>query len=151
MSNIVRIVIHCTATPEGKDYTREQILDWFRLPPPRGKGWKYPGYHMVVHLNGSLETLLPIPEDGILRNGSMANGAKGYNSNSIHIAYIGGVMSDGHTPKDTRTRAQRSALQNVVIACRGKYGPLPVYGHRDLPGVNKACPSFDARKEFNHD
>lgn len=46
-------------------------------------------------------------------------------------------------PKDTRTHAQREALARYVIDFHGAHPGVRIVGHRDLPSVHKACPSFD--------
>ena len=60
-----------------------------------------------------------------------------------HIVYAGGCAADGKTPKDTRTRAQQEALKSYVIDFHAKNPNVKIVGHRDLPSVRKACPSFD--------
>ena len=70
----------------------------------------------------------------------------GHNQNSIGICYIGGLSSDGKTPKDTRTDAQKKALTTLLQALKKKYPSASIHGHRDF--AKKACPSFDATKEY---
>ena len=60
MRNIDRIVLHCSATPEGKDYSVETIRDWH----VNGRGWSDIGYHYVIRLDGSVELGRPIDKIG---------------------------------------------------------------------------------------
>ena len=60
--------------------------------------------------------------------------------------YIGGVAADGKTAKDTRTPEQRKALLMLLRRLRAKYPNAKIHGHRDFAA--KACPSFDATKEY---
>jgi N-acetylmuramoyl-L-alanine amidase len=70
----------------------------------------------------------------------------GHNANSIGVCYIGGCDKDGKTPKDTRTGKQIDALFDLLVQLRSIYPNARIHGHRDF--ANKACPSFDATKEY---
>ncbi len=127
MRSISKIIIHCSATPEGKDYTVQQIDQWHRQ-----RGFRCIGYHFVIYHDGSVHEGRPIEQVGAH--------CKGYNANSIGICYIGGCAADGKTPKDTRTEAQRAALVALVRELKAKYPSATVHGHNEF--ANKACPSF---------
>lgn len=147
MRQINLIVVHCSATPEGRDVTAADIN---RMHIARG--FKKIGYHYVVRLDGTVET-------GRKENEIGAH-AKGYNANSIGVCYVGGLASDGKTPKDTRTPAQKSALKKLLHTLKQRYPDARIVGHRDLsPDTNhngkvdkwewiKACPCFDAIPEY---
>ena len=137
MRKINKIIIHCAATPEGKDYTVEQIRQWHTTPKPKGNGWRDIGYHFVIYRDGSVHAGRPIEQIGAHTSG--------YNANSIGICYIGGCAKDGKTPKDTRTEAQRSALVKLVAELRTKVPGATVHGHNEF--ANKACPSFNVQKD----
>lgn len=96
--------------------------------------WKSPGYHFIIKSNGEVMNLQPIEK--------ISNGVKGYNSNSIHISYIGGIDKKGN-PKDTRTGEQIAAQIKLLEEMKAKFPAARVLGHKDFPGVAKACPSFD--------
>lgn len=147
-NRIERLVIHCTATPEGREVTVADIRRWHCAAPPQGRGWKQVGYTDMVHLDGTVERLVPNNEDAYVDGWEVTNGAKGYNVTSRHIVYVGGLKSDGKTPADTRTEAQKAALKAYVEDFHRRFPWAEVVGHRDLPGVAKACPCFDVRKEY---
>lgn len=130
---INEIIIHCTATPEGRECSVEEIRQWHKA-----RGFTDIGYHYVIHLDGRIE------------NGRDADIAgahcTGHNAHSIGVVYVGGCAKDGKTPKDTRTEAQKSALANLLIDLRKLYPRATIHGHRDF--ANKACPSFDATREY---
>lgn len=130
------LMIHCTATPESRDYNTKQILSWFT-----DMGWKVPGYSQVTHLDGRIEVLRDYNADDIMQDSEITNGAKGWNRDARHIAYIGGVASDGRTPKDTRTLLQKDSLAAQVKSFVYRYPHIQVIGHNQV--ANKACPSFD--------
>lgn len=137
MRKINKIIIHCSATPEGKDYTVQQIRQWHTTPKPKGNGWRNIGYHFVIYRDGSIHVGRPVEHIG-------AHTSR-YNANSIGICYIGGCAADGKTPKDTRTEAQRHALVALVRDLKAKYPSATVHGHNEF--ANKACHSFNVQKE----
>lgn len=133
------IVVHSTATPEGKNYTVADIRKMHKA-----NGWSDIGYHYVIYRDGTLH-------EG--RDVNISGGhARGYNSNSIGIVYIGGVSAtekdkQGHLKaKDTRTPEQKATLLRLLKDLRKLYPNAKIVGHRDLNAT--ACPSFDAKKEY---
>ena len=134
MRKINKIVIHCSATPEGKPFTADDIRRWHTAPVNRGgNGWKDIGYHYVVELDGTVKR-------GRQESRIGAHCA-GHNRDSIGVCYVGGVAADGRTPKDTRTPEQRRALYNLVGDLKARYPDSIVVGHNDLNKA-KACPCF---------
>lgn len=134
MRTIKEIIIHCTDTPEGRDVTVADITRWHKA-----NGWRTIGYHYVVYRDGSVHAGRPESEIGAH--------CRGHNAHSIGVCYVGGHAADN--PKkyiDTRTPAQRSALIDLLIRLRRKYPTARIYGHRDFAA--KACPCFDARREY---
>lgn len=133
MRQIKEIIVHCSATPEGKDYTVADITRWHRQ-----RGYRTIGYHYVIYRDGSINVGRPIAEVGAH--------CSGHNSHSLGICYIGGLASDGRTAKDTRTPEQRTALRSLLHRLRANFPHARIHGHRDFAA--KACPSFDATKEY---
>lgn len=139
MREIKYMAIHCTATPQTT--TIEQIKKAWK-----DKGWRSPGYHYMIKPNGAIVELHPIEK--------MSNGVKGYNANSIHISYIGGV-DENNKPIDNRTDAQRKAMHELVNMLKDKFPKAEIKGHRDFsPDIDgdgiiekfewlKACPCFE--------
>lgn len=142
--SIQYLVIHCAATPEGREVSADEIRRWHTAPPPAGRGWKQVGYTDMVHLDGRVERLVNNNEDANVDPWEVTNGAAGYNSVSRHIVYVGGCDKAGK-PKDTRTEAQREALKRYVEDFHARFPQIHIVGHHELnPG--KACPSFDVSK-----
>ena len=50
MRKIDEIIIHCTATVEGKDYHVADVDKWHKA-----RGWKGIGYHYLITLDGTIE------------------------------------------------------------------------------------------------
>ena len=135
MRKISKIILHCTATPEGKDFTVAQIREWH----VKGNGWSDIGYHFVIYRDGSVHKGRPIERSGAHTTGQ--------NANSIGIAYVGGITNDGKkTPKDTRTPAQRVAIVQLVKELKAQFGQnVTVHGHNEFAA--KACPSFKVKDD----
>ena len=133
MRRLNEIIIHCTATPEGRAVSVAEIRRWHKQ-----RGWADIGYHYVVHLDGRIENGRPLDQVGAH--------VAGRNARTVGIAYVGGVDKAGR-PKDTRTTAQKAALRKIIAQLLGRFPSITaISGHRDY--ANKACPCFDARKEY---
>ena len=128
MRPIEKIIIHCSATPEGREVSVDTIRKWH----VEGNGWSDIGYHFIVHQSGKVD----IGRD-IERSGAHT---KGLNSRSIGICYVGGV-DDKMKPKDTRTENQTDALRYLVMDLLESYPGATLHGHNEFS--NKACPSFN--------
>ena len=140
------LVLHCTATPEGREVTSGEIRHWHTDPVSKGgRGWKQVGYTDLIHLDGTVERLVQNNEDAEVDPWEVTNGAAGYNSVSRHVVYAGGLAKDGKTAKDTRTAAQLKAMTAYVREFHERFPQIKIVGHRDLPGVKKACPGFDVK------
>lgn len=145
MRNIDSIIVHCSATKAGQDFTATDIDRWHRE-----RGFNGIGYHYVIRLDGKLEKGRDVALAGAH--------CKGWNERSIGICYIGGLDENGR-PADTRTNAQKRVLYQIIMDLQREYNILQVLGHRDTsPDLNgdgviepyeyvKACPCFDV-KEF---
>lgn len=137
MRTINEIIIHCSATPEGREVSIEEIRRWHRQ-----RNFADIGYHYIIHLDGTVEA----------GRAETAVGAHclHHNQNSIGICYIGGIDRQGK-PKDTRTPAQTAALAELIHRLCDRYNlPLTaVHGHNEY--AQKACPSFNVQQWLNGD
>ena len=142
MAELKRLVIHCTDTPEGRKVPSDDIRSWHTSPTSQGgRGWKQVGYTDMFHLDGTVERLVKNNEDANVDPWEITNGAKGYNSTSRHIVYVGGRAATSKTPKDTRTEEQKEAMKQYVLDFHRRHPDVAIVGHNALS--NKACPSFD--------
>lgn len=145
MAELKRLVLHCTATKEGREVTSDEIRHWHTDPVSKGgRGWKQVGYTDMIHLDGKVERLVRNNEDAKVDPWEVTNGAKGYNSTSRHVVYVGGCAKDGKTPKDTRTPQQLKAMEDYVKNFHRRFPDVQIVGHNQLAA--KACPSFDVPK-----
>jgi N-acetylmuramoyl-L-alanine amidase len=139
------LVIHCTATPEGRQVSSDEIRRWHTAPKKKGgRGWKQVGYTDMIHLDGTIERLVTNNEDDWVDPWEITNGAKAFNSYSRHIVYVGGLASDTKTPKDTRTPEQLEAMRKYVLRFHSKHPKVKIIGHNEI--ANKACPCFDVHR-----
>ena len=129
MRKIDKIIVHCSATVEGKDYTVADITRWHK-----DRGYATIGYHYVIYRDGSIHEGRNIDTIGAH--------CEGYNTGSIGVCYIGGLDSDGKTAKDTRTDAQKKSLVELLKKLKDAYllSSGDIHGHYEYS--NKACPSF---------
>ncbi len=145
MAQMKYLVIHCTATPEGREVSSADIRHWHTDPVSKGgRGWKQVGYTDLIHLDGTVERMVQNNEDAEVDPWEVTNGVKGYNSVSRHIVYAGGLAKDGKTAKDTRTEAQRKTLTAYVRNFHERFPSIRIVGHNELAA--KACPSFDVQR-----
>jgi len=138
MREISKIIVHCTATQEGKPISVKTIDSWHRK-----RGWSGIGYHYVVQLDGTINPGRPIERQGAH--------VKNQNKDSIGITYVGGVESergeDGKwIAKDTRTQAQKDSLEYLIGYLCASYPGAEVSGHNNWS--RKSCPCFDAKEEY---
>ena len=137
MGKLEYLVVHCTYTPEGREVSRADIEQWHI----KERGWSKVGYSDMLHLDGSLENLIDWNNDMVISGHEISNGARGYNSKSRHVVYVGGMDKDSRTAKDTRTIMQEQSLAVYVAYHLLRYPNIKVIGHNQIS--NKACPSFD--------
>ena len=133
MRKINKIVVHCTATQQSTSI--QSIINYWKITLK----WKSMGYHYIIDTNGNTVKLADVAD--------ICNGALGYNRNSIHIAYIGGIDYK-RIPVDNRTAEQKIALKILIMQLVSKFPDAEILGHYQLPNVKKTCPCFDAAKEY---
>ncbi|HDR1022134.1 TPA: N-acetylmuramoyl-L-alanine amidase [Pasteurella multocida] len=147
MFPILKIVIHCSATQNGKSLatktqTAAQVIDrWHKQ-----RGYSRIGYHYVIDTDGTLETGRKVGEIGAH--------VKGHNKQSVGICLVGGITKDGKNHGEY-TAAQWKTLHKLLRELESQHPKAKIYGHRDLsPDLNgdgsitpnewlKTCPCFD--------
>ncbi len=142
MRKINEVIIHCSDTQEGRDFSAEDIRTWHTTPKEKGgRGFSDIGYHYVIRLDGTIEEGRPLSKPGAH--------CLGHNKHSIGICYVGGRRLAPNTRKgyvwdDTRTPDQRKSMENLVRLLKMCYPEATIHGHREF--ANKACPGFDVKK-----
>lgn len=143
---ITDLIVHCTATIEGRDHSAAEIRGWHKR-----QGWRDIGYHFVVRLDGAIEVGRPLAQAGAH--------VSGHNAKSIGITYVGGLDRQAK-PKDTRTPEQKAALVELLRVLSQRWPNARIAGHRDYSRDKdgngkvephewlKACPCFDAVREY---
>ena len=128
MRIITLIIIHCSATPEGRSLSFEEC----RRDHIMHRHFRDIGYHFYITRDGTVHDGRPIEKVGAH--------CEGHNSHSIGICYEGGLDANGK-PADTRTEAQRKALKSLVERMHRLFPKALIVGHHDL-NPRKACPCF---------
>lgn len=145
MKSLEYLVLHCSATPEGREVSGAEIRRWHTDPKPAGRGWGQVGYRRLYHINGGVEELVANNDDKWVDNWEITNGVAGKNSVCQHWCIIGGMTEDMKRPKDTRSPMQRESLRRDVLAFHRRFPSVKIVGHNYFDG-GKACPSFDVQK-----
>ena len=136
MREIRKIIVHCTAGSQRNKAA--DVVSYHTGSKSRGGlGWSRPGYHYIVEADGNIVETLEVS--------TPSNGVRGHNADSVNVCYVGGIDASGR-PTDNRTEAQRASLLRLLRELRVRFPGAAIYGHRDFAA--KACPSFDARKEY---
>jgi len=143
MGKLKYLIWHCTATPQGREVTKQDIEQWHLVE----RGWSKPGYSDIVHLDGSLENIIPFNQDDRIDFWEISNGARGFNGEARHVTYSGGCSATKlfwqkfYPPKDTRTFEQKKTMELYTKFMILRHPNILVGGHNQL--ANKSCPSFD--------
>jgi len=127
------LVIHCSATRAIQDVGVKDIRKWH----VEGNGWTDIGYHFVIRRSGKVEIGRRVDEIG--------THVQGHNTDSVGICLVGGLNNATFRPENNFTPQQWDALKKLLAGLLKKYPRAKVLGHRDFPGVQKACPCFSAR------
>lgn len=138
MAKLEYLIIHCTATPEGRPVSKEDIERWHLVE----RGWSKVGYSDMIHLGGQLENLIKFNQDNTIDYWEISNGARGFNRISKHVVYVGGTeKNDIKKSKDTRTYEQHKTLQLYVLFMILRHPKIKVIGHNEVS--TKDCPGFN--------
>ena len=138
MRSITKIILHCSASIAGVNLSGNDIRSMHTNPVRKGgRGWRNPGYHYVVRLDGTI--------DQILDEQYIANGVRGHNAESIHICYVGGLDRQGR-PANTLTPRQHASICLLLRQLLLRYPTATLHGHREFAA--KACPCLEVREVF---
>lgn len=129
--NVEYLIVHCSATPPKMDIGVKEIDRWHRQ-----RGWLGCGYHLVIRRDGTVEKGRPITQPGAH--------VRGFNHSSIGVCLVGGV-DEKNKPEANFTEAQYESLRRTLDSLFETFHKAVLRGHRDMPEVHKACPSFDCQ------
>ena len=135
-SSIDTVVIHASVTYPHQDIGTAEIRRWHL-----SRGWSDIGYHYVIDLAGKCQIGRPLALQGAH--------VRGFNETSIGICYVGGLDEFGDA-EDTINDAQLETISQIVdrLCLSPHFNIKKLLGHRDFPGVSKACPCFDVEEKF---
>lgn len=131
MLPIKAITVHCSATPPTSNIGVSDITRWHR-----SRGFLKIGYHYVIRRDGTVEKGRADTEVGAH--------VQWHNRGNLGICLVGGV-NDNQEPDNNFTQEQMESLTKLLKELKGKYPQADILGHRDWPGVAKACPCFDVK------
>jgi N-acetylmuramoyl-L-alanine amidase len=134
------LILHCSATPEGRSVTAQTVRNWHTKPKPIGRGWNRVGYSDLILLDGNRHQFIKHNSDIWIDDNEITNGVVGMNSVSRHICYIGGLTADGKQSKNTLTDAQNATLSSIISEVLSYNPDVLICGHNQFS--NKMCPSF---------
>jgi len=117
-----KVIIHCSATPNGRDFDVEDIRRWHL-----DRGWRDVGYHYIIKRDGTIQMGRVETEIGAH--------VRGHNTNSLGVCLIG---------DDNFTFDQYISLDSLYldIYLRHGIGPDYVFGHYEFTD-QKTCPNID--------
>ena len=103
------------------------------------RGFVDVGYHYVIKRDGTIEPGRPLDRQGAH--------VSGFNHLSVGVCLVGGVSEDDvNVPEANFTDAQYASLRKLLPELQRNFPGAEILGHRDMPRVRKACPSFDVRE-----
>jgi hypothetical protein len=111
-----KIILHHA---EASKCTVEDIHSWHL-----NNGWAGIGYHYFIRKDGSIYRGRP--------DGAIGAHCQGSNTNTLGICFEGNYM------KETMSTVQYNSGIDLIKYLIGKYGNLPVYGHKELLATE--CP-----------
>lgn len=134
------LFVHCTANRAGSNITKKngKAYLWRVAQERHFPGY---GYNWIIYEDGQIDTLIPVNKDMWVTPNERASGAKGYNSISFHVAYMGGLNRLGY-PANTLTPAAKQSLNLIASRVKALRLSLQVCPHYKVSVIPKACPSF---------
>lgn len=124
MNNPNKIIIHHSATPDGIMHKDFDAIKKYHIET---NGFRDIGYHYVIESVNGQYKIIP----GRAENDDGAH-CLGQNSQSIGICLVGSFM------EQEPPEGQVQTLIYLIRDIYSRYGPLPIYGHRDFYATS--CP-----------
>ncbi|MCD7925246.1 MAG: N-acetylmuramoyl-L-alanine amidase [Bacteroides sp.] len=135
MRTVTLIIIHCSATPEGRSLDFEAC----RYDHIHHRRFSDIGYHFYITRDGEIYRGRALEKVGAH--------CRNHSSHSVGICYEGGLSSEG-SPMDTRTLEQKASMLALLRELRNVFPRALIVGHHDLNPM-KPCPCFNAVKEYS--
>ena len=137
------VAVHCTGGPYPKKETTKSDWEYF-FYNERYPGTHMVGYNYIVDINKVI-SLRPIDKSKFIEKNELVWGVAGFNSQTVSIAYIGGLeKKDGKwVNKDTRTARQKFLIDSLVCEMTKIVPGVKIQGHKDFPKVHKTCPNYE--------
>jgi len=148
MRELKYLIVHCTATPEGRVVTGDDIRRWHTGPVSKGgRGWNQVGYADLFLLDGELENLVEYNSDNWVQYSEITNGAREYNPYARNIVYAGGTEKhDVRIAKNTLTNGQFGSMHEYIKDFIVLHPNIIVMGHNQVHATS--CPGFNVYDVF---
>jgi len=146
MNKLEFLVVHCSATTVAHNTQPEHIRAWHR---ERFKSGNRIGYRLLITLDGVIHRFIDVNDNAFVEKEEQTFGAIGFNHNSHHICYAGGLSKEiFHTKngtklnkiQDTRTEKQKQSLRDICFYYVKMNPEIKIIGHNQIQ--QKGCPSF---------
>lgn len=131
MRPIKYIVVHCTET-QPTETLKSLRAKWSE----QNKG-ATPPYHFLVLADGEI---VKLNWAGFVASNDFPN-----NKESVHIAYVGGLNSNGKAA-DTATQRQKEALFYKLVQLSDDFKDAQIVGCNDFPEAQTENPCFNVRE-----
>ena len=139
--DIREIILHCSATKQGDDFSAGDIRRWHLQ-----RGFNDIGYHFVVRLDGTVER----GRDINLTGAHCLN----HNRRSIGICYVGGLdragtirrppsTATGSSPPRLAPASTRRNTARCVPMTRGRLTPAPLAQHEPMTSIISPSSNID--------
>lgn len=134
------LMLHCSATPEGRNITEKEIEHMHKIV----NQWDRVGYQRLYKLDGSCYIWVKEDGDNVVDPFEVTYGAGPLNAVAFHWCYAGGMNKEYTKAKDTRTMQQKEKMAIDLLEFIKIHPTILICGHYEF--ANKACPSFDVAK-----
>lgn len=142
---ITRIIFHCSATVNGKNYDAHDVDNMHINRWGVNSGC---GYHFVILPDGTVQKGRWSDYAGSHAGPDAKIGRKSENADTIAVVYIGGVDKNKVALKEGMNEKQRATAKILLNSLAKGYSldETKILGHNELPKVNKACPCTNMDK-----
>ena len=135
MRPILKIIVHCSASPDFQDIGFKEIDQWHHQRGLR-EGWIprngiWCGYHFLIRRNGIIELGRTIDDPGVH--------VEGENADSVGIWLIG---------THEFTENQVKSLKRIIEGLQAEFEEAKIFEHREFESAKrqgKTCPNLNVR------
>lgn len=149
MKAIDYIIIRSTLTPEGKPFTKDDLIKHQTgLKAHGGLGLNRPLTDTLIGLEGELTTIIEDEHISSADQLGISEGSQPIIGTAKIIDYVGGLTPKTGKAKDTRTEAQKATIEAILKFYIRRFPKVRIFGMNQIPGQEKAkSPGYDVAKD----